>query len=399
VTVSYMGTKRHIAGDVRQLASACRGGPLLDLFSGMCAIGLSLAPLRQIWSNDLQVFAYEVATAQFCAKTEKVNVSRIARNATALIRDNLASCEMAFAENLAQERQAFAAGDIEFAETIFVRSVEAAHSLSRTHTCGPPYSLLVSRFGGSYFGFHQAAEADSVRYAVDSLRNAGVIKQDEYRWCLIALCLALSRISTTTGHFAQPLRPKRSNAKKYFSQRCRSICKEWFCILPELKAFGHVKWRNYNKAFRSDAIDLLDDLRSETDRPAVIYADPPYTKDQYSRYYHLLETAILYDFPSCEGTGLYRSDRVTSAFSHSSKVEETIDALIQGSRRLSADLILSYPEDGLLLSSRRIIPRMIQEHYGRQPDIVEVDHLHSTMGASKGKYKQSVKEILYRVMV
>lgn len=399
MTISYMGTKRHIAGDVRRLANGCRTGALLDLFSGMCTVGRSVAADRQIWSNDLQIFAHEVAFAQFCSRIEKVNVDRVAAQVGPLINENIRLCELLFAHELAEEKRAIARSDSSLADSLFLSSVERAQSLGTTYTCSPTHTLLVSRFGGSYFGTGQAVEADSIRYALDRLRESGTMNQDEFRWCLLALCMVLSRISTTTGHFAQPLRPKKANEKRFFSQRSRSVTNEWLQILPELKASGRVKWRTLNKTFKRDAIDLLDDLRLSVDRPAVVYADPPYTKDQYSRYYHLLETVILYDFPSCEGTGLYRADRAVSVFSQKTKVEEAIDALIIGCRRLRADFILSYPEDGLLAGSKKIIPRMIKEHYGNVPDILEIDHLHSTMGASKGKGKHFVKEIIYRVVL
>ena len=40
---------------------------------------------------------------------------------------------------------------------------------------------------------------------------------------------------------------------------------------------------------------LAKGIRGMKQRPAIIYADPPYTDDQYSRFYHLYETALLYD--------------------------------------------------------------------------------------------------------
>jgi hypothetical protein len=48
----------------------------------------------------------------------------------------------------------------------------------------------------------------------------------------------------------------------------------------------------------------------------AVYVDAPYTKLQYSRYYHVLNTLLSYDYPPCSGVGRYppRSDRFSSKF-------------------------------------------------------------------------------------
>ena len=63
--VSYMGTKRNVAGLVCGLVNDSRPGPFLDAFSGMCAIGTTIGSSRQLWTNDCQHFAWNVARAHF----------------------------------------------------------------------------------------------------------------------------------------------------------------------------------------------------------------------------------------------------------------------------------------------------------------------------------------------
>ena len=72
---------------------------------------------------------------------------------------------------------------------------------------------------------------------------------------------------------------------------------------------GNAKWRKGNRTFRREAIRLLQELPQSKTRPSVVYADPPYTRDHYSRYYHLLDTLLLYDYPDPVGKGQYRLDR------------------------------------------------------------------------------------------
>jgi adenine-specific DNA-methyltransferase len=128
---------------------------------------------------------------------------------------------------------------------------------------------------------------------------------DDHRWLLLALCRAISHCGTTTGHFAQALTLKPANAKKFAYQRQRSVWREWVAALEGLTPRGSKQWRRQNIAFRGDALSLLDSLQGAKKKPSVIYADPPYTSDQYSRYYHLYETLILYDYPVVSGKGLY----------------------------------------------------------------------------------------------
>ena len=76
--VRYMGTKREIAPTVAQIIDDGPKGPLLDLFSGVCAIGSAVAPARQVWSNDAQLFSATVARAFFVSQELPPNFDAIA---------------------------------------------------------------------------------------------------------------------------------------------------------------------------------------------------------------------------------------------------------------------------------------------------------------------------------
>lgn len=87
------------------------------------------------------------------------------------------------------------------------------------------------------------------------------------------------------------------------NQRRRSVWEEFLGALARLAAFGSQVWRAGNRAFQADALSLLRDRERLAD-VRLVYADPPYTSDQYSRYYHIYETLILYDYPAARGRGL-----------------------------------------------------------------------------------------------
>jgi adenine-specific DNA-methyltransferase len=392
-----MGTKRHLVPNLKEVISSCREGVFLDVFSGMCSVGRAVASERQVWSNDLQAFSQLVATTHFCSNDEPLSRFEALGKTAAYRRLKVDELSASFSSFVSAEQRALDAADIDALAEMFEKSVSDAQALIP----GSPraYDLFTRRYAGTYFGYQQAIEIDSIRFAIDRLKDEGHVTQDEWQAMLVALCITMSRCSNSTGHFAQSLYPKASNIKKVIAKRQRSIASEWLIAIDEVSPIGTPGWRAANYAFRKDASTLLASLQEFQVKPSVVYADPPYTKDQYSRYYHVYETAVLYDYPQCNGMGLYRPDRATSPFSLSTKVEEAMNDLIGAVARTGSCLVLSYPQDGLLRDSTNVIPKMIKDHFGLYPDHMCISHQHSTMGASKGASAHDVTEVIYRVAI
>ncbi len=361
-------------------------------------MGRAVAPERQVWSNDLQAFSQLVAATHFCANEAPLSRFEALGRTAPHKRMKVDTLSATFSSHVAAEQRALEETDIDALAMMFDESVRYAQTIVPDEQ-PVEYDLFTRRYAGTYFGYQQTIEIDGIRFAIDFLRNEHRVTDDQWQAMLVALCIAMSRCSNSTGHFAQALYPKSGNIKKVISKRRRSIASEWLCAIDEICPIGSQAWRKENYAFRKDASNLLSSLREFQVRPAVVYADPPYTKDQYSRYYHVYETAVLYDYPQCSGSGLYRPDRATSPFSLASKVEEAMDQLIMSVARLGSCFVLSYPQEGLLPKSTEIIPKMIREHFGCDPDHINISHQHSTMGASKGASVCDVTEVIYRVMI
>ena len=108
------------------------------------------------------------------------------------------------------------------------------------------------------------------------------------------------------------------------------------------------RWRG-RRAVRGDYRSFLD---SHDEPVAVLYADPPYTRDHYSRFYHVLKTIARGDDPSISrvtvggstalSRGLYRADRHQSPFCIRSQAPAAFERLFAGARRHDAPLIVSY---------------------------------------------------------
>lgn len=403
IQVSYMGTKRTIAASVAKVISDAPPGPLLDLFSGICAVASEVAPCRQIWCNDIQRFAATVAEVFFTLPTRPYSDIHSAELTVAPFSLNNSALVHRFTTLLQAEHEALNSTDINQLQSLerllptvaTCNSLESERALLAVEPTTFPYRLFTITFSGGYLGLQQSIHIDSIRYALDFLLSTGQLNLHQHKWMSIALCQATSKVATTTGHFAQYMRVKENTWERFISQRRRSIWTEWLKAIYTLSPIGTRQWRINNRVFSKDANVLLKDLYKRSDPPAVIYADPPYTSDQYSRYYHLYETLLLYDYPTAAGVGRYRPDRYRSHYSLITRAQEALTSLVSDSAQLGAKLVLSYPEKAIIPNSKAFITSLLKRYFGDSYNVLELDHFHSSLGASKGYQKYRVKELIF----
>jgi adenine-specific DNA-methyltransferase len=162
-----------------------------------------------------------------------------------------------------------------------------------------------------------------------------------------------------------------------------------------MQPIGTPEWRKRNRSFCEDAVPLIRRLQREREKPAVVYADPPYTADHYSRYYHVLETLVQYDYPALSGRGLYRDKRFQTPFSLKTKAPDALEHLVLATSQLGADLILSYPTNGIITEADVNITALLRRHYRHVDRRRTIAHKHSTFGASKGKVRHDVLEQIF----
>lgn len=403
LSISYMGTKRKLANTVAEVMSLAKQGPMLDLFAGMCAVGEAIAPVRQVWCNDIQDFAVEMAGALFTSQESPLELVRVLDIIEQPFEKNKQSLLKRFELYVEQEKEAFLKAkpnniikaELKIPNCINDDKIEKERARLQRNPTTFPYRLCTITFSGGYFSQYQSIELDSIRYAIDFLLNKNLLSKEQHRWLLLSLCQAASRVATTTGHFAQFLKIKENNVQTYLNQRKRSIWDEWLRALSDASPVGTKAWRRKNLVFKSDALSCLSNLHNLRKKPSVIYADPPYTADQYSRYYHFYETLLKYDYPKAVGIGRYRPDRYTSQFSLKSRVEQNICTLIGACAVIGSDFVLSYPNNGLLERPKQRILSELKSNF-RKVEVYELEHMHSSMGASKGIDKHLVTEMLFR---
>jgi len=208
-----------------------------------------------------------------------------------------------------------------------------------------------------------------------------------------SLMFAMAYASQGTGHYAQYRDAKTSSSHKdiliyrkrdigqYFQRKYNDVLK----FIPDKPVIAH---------HQSTALDFKDCL--EKFGGGTVYADPPYCFVHYSRFYHALETLVLYDFPKLQVQrgkvvkGRYREERHQSPFCIQSQVRGAFEDLFNGVRASNSSLVLSYSNTGmisldeLLAISKKALPN-------RKIEVLTTDHEHMTMGRKEDR-QRSVKE-------
>lgn len=391
---TYMGSKKLLAPQIAELVADMAGGPFLDLFSGIAAVGSQIGTQRPIWCNDVQSFSTLLTGLKFRAARPFKTATRLIERATIPVSVNRTALEATFGKALAHEERALSNNDAEGARELIATMSQIDEKISKLRG-QQVHCLLTGLHGATYLGIRQAIDLDSIRYAADHLLDAGEVTTEEHRWMVLALCQTLSTVSNSTGHFAQYLSPSDANIRRVVRKRRLNCWSIWSTALRESQPLGYVAWRRSNRVFKSDATTLLKKLSRNVRQPAVIYADPPYTSDQYSRYYHVLENAVLYDYPKVSGKGQYRPDRFTSGFSLKAGVDTSFKELVSAAAKLPSVFILSYPTNGLLKDSTKRVLELLMEQFAHVDQPLVIPHLHSTMGGSKGAQKQPVDENIF----
>ena len=249
---------------------------------------------------------------------------------------------------------------------------------------------VVSRyFGGVYFSWRQAVEFDAL---LDQVHCLDPGSRDFYLACVLA---AASDVVNTVGkHFAQRARPRRSDGAikgGVIRNAIRDRSKDVFAaFIRNVERLNIVcSDGRFHRALRRDFKDLLSDASVRFD---VLYADPPYTRDHYSRFYHVLETMARHDRPDVSRTlirsrggarlsrGVYRGDRHQSPFCIHSKAEAAFHALAGGASKRNVPLVLSYsPFDESAGHRPRVLTahallRILRQHY-RVVDVCEIPNV------------------------
>lgn len=401
--IYYLGCKTSFTSAIKTAIDEVdpSGGRLLDLFSGTGSVGAALGAFREVTTVDVQEYSRVLCSAVLSPPV--LSQAEIANIVAHALHDETAKlalwCLKPLIEHERECIEAAAVGDfnslVELIESppLAVRSITEFETPSsrlddasrevvrRFHEASlwQAAETTVSRyFGGLYFSYAQAAMLDAVLTVADSS-----VEQNRNTLKAAALSAASQLVNTVGKQFAQPIRPRNKSGAVKSSlvkivQRDRALdalvlYQTWlgrYATLP--RAIGRPQ------ALRQDYLDAIAQNASSF---SVIYADPPYTRDHYSRFYHVLETMCLRDNPAISqvmkdgnlmpSRGAYREDRHQSDFCIRSTAPAAFEALFRAARERNLPLVLSYSpheaDDGThprVVSMSQII-ELANQHYNR----------------------------------
>jgi len=405
--IRYMGNKHDVAPTVAALVRRRhQDRPFLDIFCGLCSVGGAVAGTgHRVIGNDVQSYATLIARCLIATPAEPPTTKNLHSALWRSYLHNRRQLIARFEKEIDEEARILAASDAyayrrKYAEwrhaandeTIAAELASIAQADMRS-----PYRLTTLTFAWGYFGLMQAIAIDSIRYAIDRSRETGRLSPAEADWALVALLQAASCASASPGHFAQYLRPTSDEGFLRISrQRNRDIWEQFLHEASILTPYGTASWRKNNAVTQRDALSIWDALDNLSFENGIIYADPPYSKDHYSRYYHVLETLTEYDYPSAVGKGRYRPDRFATPFSLKTCVEEAMSDLCIAVAERRCTLILSYPSNGLLNAGCGIDPGdLLGDYFGHVKLLMRQSTSHSTLGARHGSARKPVEELLW----
>lgn len=392
--IRYMGTKRHIAGAVHDAIDAVAGpGAVLDLFAGMGSVADEFTGERAVHLNDASEFVACLLRDRFLP-----SVSFAALDPGALDVAIAAAVEEIAREHTAQLNQESLAilGEPSLLSKYFATAEHVGTSVAKRRAASVAaqesgfgrYRLAALYFSGGYLSLSQAIEADAIRYVIETQVGP------EFRDRLISEWLsAISSLLNAPGHSAQFMKPSsRAAVDRIKKAWRRSLRDEFISRLRVSLESGECKSRNTRN--RVSNLDSLAYLRSGiSSEVAAVYADPPYTRDQYGRFYHVYETLYRYDFPESRGLGRVRQDTFSSSFSRKSLVVQSMRELLRQVSRYNLPLVVSYPTNGLLSQAGTTLSEIAGDYF----PYVEVHSIasdHSTLGASSGARRKATIEQL-----
>lgn len=384
--IHYLGSKLRIVEPLRGAIDRIDPGgrPVCDLFAGSGTVSAALSSSRDVIAVDIQEYSRVLCSAilsppaisrsegrRFLAAALGAGHDERLTLASPLIeyeRDCLGrACRGDFAPICELiEHAAIAAFPSTPHLSRALRRAQSATVVRLQARDGDRREVLVLRlFGGLYFSYRQAVALDSL------LTAAHRHPRREWRDCLVAAVISTASdvVNTVGKHFAQPIRPrgrdgepKRHLVGKIVRDRELDVASVFAAWLERYRSLPRARGRHLVVKG-----DFEHALKGVTTSVGVVYADPPYTRDHYSRFYHVLETMCLWDDPAVSTTriradgerlsrGMYRADRHQSPFCIKSQAPAAFERLFAAVRDAGSPLVLSYSP---YTAHRRAHPRVM----------------------------------------
>ena len=403
-TLNYLGSKLRlldfIEENVRRITP--EGVGVCDLFAGSGCVSYKLSRLFPVVACDIQGYSKIICDALL--HDNKIDQAIIASLIEATKSDGARQLISCFEPLIMLEEEAIENKDLQTLTDILEHGSVEVYNLERGDSSLAKTLSLVSKnlavngltnekslvsryYGGVFFSYRQAVQIDILLEITNRLENAN------FKGVLLAALLstASDMVDTVGKHFAQPIKARDSKGKIKTTVYNKAVqdktinaidlYQEWlrkYIALP--------KGSSHNTTMQCDYMQCLNSL---PDSVRTIYADPPYTRDHYSRFYHVLETMVLRDSPEIStvnihgvtqiSNGLYRKDRHQSPFCIRSQAPDAFRSMFSVISKSNRNLLLSYsPYDETKKTHPRVVTMQqlisLAKEYFDNVDLISAGH-------------------------
>lgn len=373
--IKYMGSKSKIMEFVLQgVNEVYEEGALCDLFAGSASLSGAVRQQVAVHSNDIQEYSSVLAHAylegykypgmptakQLVTQAQKI-VDQKSNDLGMTINYNEISTLESF--NTAERRQQ---------QLINLDFDSEWHFFTKTYS-------------GTWWSTQQCLWIDALREVAESYKD-----QACYSLILSSLMYAMAYTSQGTGHYAQYRDANTESGMKDISIYRKRELQTYFIrkyeeVTEKLSSTVPVQ------PHRITSLDFKDCLAQFPG--GTVYADPPYCFVHYSRFYHALETLVLYDNPlvqQMKGThvkGRYRETRHQSPFCIKSQVKQAFLDMFDGVNQSKSNLALSYSNTGMI-SIDEVHQLAKRVFGGKQIEVLLTDHTHMTLGRRNDRSRE-----------
>ena len=413
-TLNYLGSKLRLLDFIedRILDVTPKDAGICDLFAGSGCVSRKLSRLHPVVACDIQ--GYSKVIAEALLKRFILDDNTIERFFNDINTEMAETLRKVFSPLIELEKNAIENRNLEVLTCILehgsVEVFKIEHNISylsdylrivnnhlENENLDDVKSLISRYYGGVYFSYKQAVEIDIILEGIHKF-----VSEDNRSLFLAALLSTASDIVDTVGkHFAQPIKARDSKGNIKMTVYNKAV-KDKTIDVPKLYREWLIKYKNLTKNSHSHIImmgDFEQCLKMLPNSVKTVYADPPYTRDHYSRYYHVLETLTLRDNPQIStvtihgsthvSNGIYRENRHQSPFCIKSKAPDAFRKMFEIISQSGRNLILSYsPYDETKKSHPRVVTMQqlisIAEEYFDKVEIVSAGSFkHNKLNSSE----------------
>lgn len=380
-TLNYLGSKLRLLDFIEDkvLDATPQGAGICDLFAGSGCVSRKLSRLHPVVSCDIQGYSKVISNALL--NKFEVTDKTIEDFFTSLNNESASKLREAFVPLIELEQEAIDCKNLEVLTCILEHGSLEVFNIEHNISClsdqlvvvckklkkaglDDVRSLISRYYGGVYFSYKQAVEIDIILESIHRL-----VSEENRELFLAALLSTASDVVDTVGkHFAQPIKARDSKGKIKITVYNKAVKDKTIDVVVLYREWL-LKYKNLSKSnFQHITMqgDYEQCLKALPDNVKTVYADPPYTRDHYSRYYHVLETLTLRDTPKIStvtihgsthvSNGIYREDRHQSPFCIKSKALEAFRKMFEITASTGRNLLLSYsPYD----ETKKTHPRVV----------------------------------------